>query len=87
MPGRVVSIDVRSNDPAALNSFYNVQLKKYYDESIRVANEFVSAVDNILQNDPNAVLSDELKDMHYLQRRILRGDHFINEGKEPAGNA
>lgn len=83
MPGRVVSIDVRSNDPAALNSFYNVQLKKYYDESIRVANEFVSAVGDILQNDPNAVLSDELKDMHYLQRRILRGDHFINEGKEP----
>ena len=81
--GKVVDIDVHCNDPSLLNTFYNVQLKKYYDESMRVYNQIVSVVNDILAKEPNAELDYELKKTYYKADKILKGAHFINDGREP----
>ena len=81
--GTVVDIDIHCNDPSLLDAFYNVQLKKYHDESMRVYNEIISVVNNILAQEPNAEFDYDLKKMYYKADKILKGAHFINDGREP----
>lgn len=81
--GRVMDINVHCNDPSLLDEFYNVQLKKYYEESIRFYNEIVTIVNNILLKEPNAEFSYDLKKMYFTADKVLKGAHYVNDGKEP----
>ena len=46
--GTVIDIDVFCNNPEKLNTvMYNTQIKRYYDESIRFAKDFVDTIEQI----------------------------------------
>lgn len=81
--GKLVDIDIDCNDPSLLNTFYNAQLKKYYDESIRFYTEIDTAVKAILNENPNANLHYDLEKIAFKAEKVLSGAHFMNDGKEP----
>ena len=48
--GRVVDVNVYCNSPAKLEEFeYNRQLKYYYDDNLRMANEIVNLINPLIQ--------------------------------------
>lgn len=81
LEGTVIDIDIKSNNPNILDNFYNVQLKKYYNESMNCALNIVETVNNILANEPSAVLDYDLQKLFTNSKRILNGDQYIKDGK------
>lgn len=81
LEGTVIDIDIKSNNPNILDNFYNVQLKKYYNESMNCTLNIVETVNNILANEPSAVLDYDLQKLFTNSKRILNGDQYIKDGK------
>jgi hypothetical protein len=77
--GKVVDINIYCNNPTALDeSFYNAQLKYYYEESKRFTTEFVNAVAHII-NDKSNKCSYELQKVYYDNKAILEGKQYIKD--------
>ena len=81
LEGTVIDIDIKSNNPNILDNFYNVQLKKYYNESMNCALNIVETVNNILANEPSAILDYDLQKLFTNSKRVLNGDQYIKDGK------
>jgi len=76
--GRVVDINIYCNNPENINnSFYNKQLKKYYDDSMRFAKDIVEIVDTYLAI--GLKMSYDLQKLYYTNKRILNGDQYIKD--------
>ena len=72
--GKVIDIDVYCNNPDALQqSYYNGQIREYYNENIRFCREIVAIVDAY----PNVKKSIELQKIYEISKKILNGNQFI----------
>ena len=82
--GKVIDIDVYCNNPDKLeDSMYNNQIKRYYDESKRFAQDFVNAVSPYIYDEKGNHLdinvSYELKKMFSNMRLITRNVQYIQD--------
>jgi DNA-directed RNA polymerase beta subunit len=76
--GKVVDIDIYCNNPEKLRtSFYNAQLRYYYDENIRFCCEIIAAVEQRLHL--GYTMTYELEKMYILAKRIINGDQYKKE--------
>ncbi len=76
--GRVVDINVYCNSPENItNSFYNKQLKKYYDDGMLFAKNIVEAVNTYLAM--GLEMSYDLQKLYYVNKRKLSGDQYIKD--------
>ena len=81
--GKVVDIDLYSNNQDILNSFYNTQLKKYDNELKRFTSEIIQVCNHIKEVEPTAKFGYDLQKILYNAERVARGDQYIKdkEGK------
>ena len=82
--GTVIDINVYCNAPDKLaNSMYSQQLKKYYDESMRCAKEFVKKVTPFLYdeegNKRDIKVSYELQKLFHNMNMIAQGTQYIQD--------
>ena len=80
--GTVIDIDVYCNNPEKLQtSMYNNQIKRYYDETIRFANDFVSALKPFLftetGEETGIKMSYDLQKMYYRSEAVANGTQYI----------
>lgn len=78
--GKVIDVNIYCNNIEALGeSYYNSQIKYYYDEHIRFVREFCACVGSIqLQG---GKCSYELQKMLYNYKRVLEGTQYIKDNK------
>lgn len=81
LEGTVIDINIKSNNPNLLNNFYNIQLKKYYDQAQRFARDIVMTVDHIKNSDPGYKLDYDLQKLYTNSLRILNEDQYVKDGK------
>lgn len=79
--GMVVDIDVACNNPSGLDSYYNQQLKYYWDNSLRYCEELVTFVDGWLSAHPGYSMDHELETVYEDFKRRIEGVQFINDDK------
>lgn len=79
--GKVIDINIRCNNPDALLTEYNGQLLKYYNESIRVYKNVLSAVETFVEANIGVKMTYDLQKMYYNAKRILGGAQYSKEGK------
>lgn len=79
--GTVIDVNIYPNDPEILDSFYNAQLKYYYDENKRFCHEVVNIVDKTMTDNPGYSLDYDLQKLAHNCRRVVQGDKYIKEGK------
>lgn len=71
--GTIVDINVYCNNPDALQqSYYNGQIREYYNENIRFCREIVSVLDNF----PLKKKTIELQRIYNISKRVLNGEQF-----------
>lgn len=76
MDGTLIDINVYCNNPDALQqSYYNSQIRDYYNDNIRFCREVVAVVDSFPSN-PKSI---ELQQLYYNSKRILEGVQFIKD--------
>ena len=75
--GRVVDIDVYSNDPTKLDNIYFSQIKYYWDQQMEFAQALVNVVKPYI--DSGCTLSYELQKLYYKCSGVLQGKQFFNE--------
>lgn len=76
--GRVVNIDVYCNSPDKLSEFeYNSQLKKYYDENIRMSRNIVDALQPYL--DAGYSMTYDLQKLYSVSNGVLNGKRYFSE--------
>ena len=74
--GTVIDINVYCNDPDSLQqSYYNSQIRYYYNENIRVCREIV----NIVESFGNVPLDIDLQKLYETSKRVLNGDQYIRD--------
>lgn len=81
LQGMVVDIDVHCNNPSGLDSYYNQQLKYYWDNSNRYCEELVSFVDGWMDNHRSYKMSHDLEMIYENFKRHIEGVQFINDDK------
>lgn len=79
--GMVVDIDIHCNNIHALDSEYNQQIKFYYDNQIRFANELVTKVNIFKMNHPDYTLSIEADTIYNVCEKMVRGVQYIRDDK------
>lgn len=78
--GKVIDVNVYCNNIEALSeSYYNSQIKYYYDEHIRFVREFCAVVGSITLQ--GGKCSYELQKMLYNYKRVLEGTQYIKDNK------
>ena len=82
--GKVIDINVYCNNPDKLqNNMYYQQVKKYYDESMRCAKEFVKKVSPFLYNEDGTRkeinVSYELQKLFHNMVMISQGTQYIQD--------
>lgn len=77
--GKVVDIDIYSNNNESLDSFYNNQLKKYNEERKRFCSEVIQACETIKRNDPYAQFEYELEKLEFVSKQVVNGAQYIKE--------
>ena len=77
--GTVIDIDIHCNNPENLNMYYNGQFRLYYNERQRCAKEFIDILTPLVSS--GYILSDELKVIYGLSKRILNNDKYIDKRK------
>ena len=82
LTGKVIDVNIYCNNPENLNSYHNSQFKLYYDELMRMSQEFVSAV--LPYEMDGYEISYELQKLYANSKRILNHDQFID--KKPFSN-
>lgn len=76
--GRVVDINVYCNAPAALDeNAYNAQIKRYYDENIRMCREIVSIIDKLKEE--GYALSYEASKLYSDSKGCINGKQYFSE--------
>ena len=76
--GRVVDIDVYCNAPLRLSEYdYNAQLKKYYDNNIRMCNDIVALLTDFIKH--GYKMSYDLQRLYYNSKGILDGKMYFSE--------
>ena len=76
--GRVVDINVYCNAPAALGeNAYNAQIKRYYDENIRMCREIVSIIDKLKEE--GYALSYEASKLYSDSKGCINGKQYFSE--------
>lgn len=76
--GKVLDINIYCNNPENLsNTFYNSQLKAYYDESIRFNTQVIEVVSSLISDGYTA--DYELQKFYVIAKRIINGDQWIND--------
>lgn len=75
--GKVVDIDVRSNDPTKLNSEYYSQIKFYYDQQMEFAKAIVGVVDHY-QND-GCTMDYDMQKLYHKCVGLINGKQYYNE--------
>lgn len=75
--GRVVDIDVYSNDPSKLDSVYYSQIKFYYEQQVEFAKAVVGVVDHY-QND-GCIMDYDMQKLYYKCIGIINGKQYFNE--------
>lgn len=75
--GKVIDIDICCNNPDGLDSPYSEQLKYYYEESLRVAKEFIAILTPYVAN--GFKLEYALQKQFALSKRIVNKDKFIDK--------
>jgi DNA-directed RNA polymerase subunit beta len=75
--GKVVDIDINSNDPTKLDGVYFGQIKYYWDDRIRFCHELVDAVKPYVDN--GVKMEYNLQVLYYKCEGILSGKQFFNE--------
>lgn len=79
--GMVVDIDIHCNNIHALDSEYNQQLKYYYENQMRFANELVTKVNTFKMNHPDYKLSTEADTIYNRCEMMVRGIQYIRDDK------
>lgn len=80
--GIITDIDIKINNPALLEKFYNTQLGKYYMELKRFAQDLVNIRNEIITSNPDAQFDYELEKLFFNAGRILKGDQYTKDGKK-----
>lgn len=80
--GRVIDVDIYCNNPEILDNHYYAQLKMYYDDLHRMANEIVQTL--LPYAAQNYEMSYELQKLFANAKRIMNGDQYIE--KRPFSN-
>lgn len=76
--GRVVDIDVRCNAPDRLAEYqYNTQLKRYYDDNIRMSREIVELLDPYIKE--GYKMDYELQRLYFNSLGCLNGKQYYSE--------
>lgn len=75
--GKVIDIDIYCNNPEGLDSPYCEQLKYYYEESMRVAKEFIAVLTPYVAS--GFKLDYQLEKQFALSKRIVNKDKFIDK--------
>lgn len=82
LTGKVIDVNIYCNNPDNLNSYHNSQFKMYYDELMRMSQEFVSVVMPFEMQGYD--ISYDLEKLYANSKRILNHDQFID--KKPFSN-
>lgn len=78
--GRVIDMNIHSNNPMALEEKYsNYQIQYYYKEHIRYITELVNMVEKHRDANGNINMSHELEVMYWNAKYELNGMEFENE--------
>lgn len=76
--GKIVDIDVYCNNPENINSsYYNSQLKRYYDESMLFHKKLIEFLDPYLK--AGYKMEYELQKLYYNSKKIINGAQFIKD--------
>jgi DNA-directed RNA polymerase beta subunit len=79
LSGQVVDINIYSNNPDALcDSYYNSQLKKYYDETYNMALQLVNVVEPLLDGH---TMTHDLQKLYYNCKYILEKRPYMKDKK------
>ena len=79
--GMVVDIDVFCNNVHSLDSEYNQQIKYYYDNQMRFANEMVSKINAFRYENPEYSLSHDTQVIYEMCDKMSKGVQFIKDDK------
>lgn len=80
LDGKVIDINIYCNNPENLQgSYYNQQLKYYYDDYMRFCKEFTDAVNENLQYFDNSYMDYDLQKLYYNCKDILNGKQFMKD--------
>ena len=80
--GEIVDIKVYCNNPEALrNNIYNNQIYSYYNETMRMNQELVIILEDIMRkyNIDRKAFSDDLKVLYFNAKAISSGSQFFND--------
>lgn len=78
--GKVIDLDIYSNNPEALSDKYsNCQIDYYYKDHLRYLNELVNVVESHADEDGNVNLSHALEIMYWRAKYELDGMQFEKE--------
>lgn len=75
--GRIIDINVYSNDPSKLEGTYFNQIKYYWDQQILFARSLVETVEPFIQD--GYALDYEMQKLYYKSKGMLEGKQFFNE--------
>ena len=76
--GRVVDINIYCNAPDRLDQYmYNAQLKKYYDENIRMSNDIINIIKPYV--DEGYKLSYDLQRLYSISKGCVSGKQYFSE--------
>lgn len=82
--GTLIDIDICCNNPEdIMSSIYNSQLARYYQESMRVANEFVTLGSNFMAN--KIEIDNNFQNKYVNSQKMLNGNKFIDDKKVFSG--
>lgn len=75
--GKVVDVRIYCNNPDRINSsYYNAQLRHYYEDDIRFNNEIVSIVEKYSDT---YSMEYELKKLYYNAKKVISGSQYIKD--------
>lgn len=78
--GKVIDINIYCNNPEGLEeSYYNSQIKFYYDEHIRFLRDFCTKVGHLINS--GCECSYDIQKMYYTFTKELDGGQFLKDNK------
>ena len=77
--GKVIDIDIMCNVPENLNKETNVQLKKYYEERMRMNREIVDCINKLFQSGQATSISYEARQLQCICEDELNGFRYTQQ--------
>ena len=76
--GRVVDVDIYCNSPAKLSEYeHNTQLRKYYDENIRMSKEIIAAINPYIE--AGCKLDYDAQRLYSISKGCIDGKQYFSE--------